>query len=112
MALVTLRQSFCPTLVISRLQAYHAVLLASNSFHVVTLLAAFFPPCFQLKIHWWFSFFSFVTSDWCERGKIIWWKRVCLLVPMQLLTGLKSWWIEGALWSFWNKQVLVIERLA
>lgn len=53
MASVTQRQLFCPTLVKSRLQAF--VLLAPNSFHVVTLmsLSLFFPPCFQLKILWW-----------------------------------------------------------
>lgn len=47
-------------------------------------------------------------------------KSFCLLAPRQLLAGLKSSWIKGgigfgirgALWSFWNKQVLLIEIVA
>lgn len=49
-----------------------------------SLLAAFFPSCFQLKIHYWLFFFNFMTADWCERVEIIWWKSVCLLVSVQL----------------------------
>ena len=42
------------------------------------------------------AFFFLMTADWCEREKIILWKSVCLLAPMQsLLAGLKSWWIKG-----------------
>lgn len=49
-----------------------------------SLLAFFFPSCFQLKNTLVAFFFYFMTADWCERAEIIWWKSVCLLVSVQL----------------------------
>lgn len=59
----------------------------------------------------------FMTADWCEG----WGGTVCLPVPMLLPTGLKEnpsglkeggrFWHSEAMQSFWNMQVLAIERV-
>lgn len=56
------------------------------------------------------AFFFFTTANWCEREKIIWWKSVCLLVPTQLLAGLKSSRIKGGEVLAFRGFVVILEQ--
>lgn len=131
----------CQTLIIGRLRARprasirFGILSTSLRASLRPPPHPFPPPCFQPKVHW--RYFSLQPIG-CERLWIIPWKSVCLLArshPASLLlasnffvflSGLKGREAFGKprrfecvlslffflLLFFWNRQVLLIERVA